>query len=282
VNTDAAQPVTTGNQTVETLRVSLSGEWLLYDSNQHGNGDIFRVRVNGGTPEQLTTDAADEFAPDLSPDGRWLAYHSWRSNSRDIIVQPLGGGSIEQVTRSAGHETYPMWSPDGRAIAMYDATVHDGLFRGPFVVHRKPSGGWSPPQLVDMANDPCRPPIVCRLSWSPDGQWLAYAHAGQVKVTRPAGGPAQVVYAPSANPDDPRAELVFFGSDARTLYFKSHDSRGRALLWSVPLSGGQPALLVRFDDLARPSARPDFAVGAGRFFFALEDRRSNIWVATVQ
>jgi hypothetical protein len=53
-------------------------------------------------------------------------------------------------------------------------------------------------------------------------------------------------------------------------------------LWSVPASGGTPALHVRFDDLARPSPRPDFAVGAGRFFFTIEDRRSAIWVASVQ
>jgi hypothetical protein len=38
---------------------------------------------------------------------------------------------------------------------------------------------------------------------------------------------------------------------------------------------------VRFDDLSRPSTRPDFAAGAGWFFFTLEERRSDIWVAEV-
>ena len=52
INTAGAEPVTTGNQTIETMRVSLDGKWLLSDSNQQGNADIFRVPIGGGSPEQ--------------------------------------------------------------------------------------------------------------------------------------------------------------------------------------------------------------------------------------
>jgi hypothetical protein len=69
--------------------------------------------------------------------------------------------------------------------------------------------------------------------------------------------------------------------DGRTLYFKSHDAQGQASLWAVPLSGGRPRLLVRFDAGLGSSNRPDFATGAGRFFFTIEDRQSDIWVAEV-
>ena len=62
---------------------------------------------------------------------------------------------------------------------------------------------------------------------------------------------------------------------------KSHDADGRASFWSVPVGGGPPSELVRFDDLSRPSRRWDFDAGAGRFFFTIEDRRSNIWIADV-
>jgi hypothetical protein len=47
------------------------------------------------------------------------------------------------------------------------------------------------------------------------------------------------------------------------------------------VTGGTPALLVRFDDLSRPSSRFDFTVGNGRFFFTIDDQRSNIWLADV-
>jgi hypothetical protein len=67
--------------------------------------------------------------------------------------------------------------------------------------------------------------------------------------------------------------------DGHTLYVKSHDAEGRASFWSLPVSGGPPALLVRFDDMSRPSSRFEFAVGGGRFFFAVDEHRSNIWLA---
>jgi hypothetical protein len=77
------------------------------------------------------------------------------------------------------------------------------------------------------------------------------------------------------------AESVVVSEDGRTLYFKSHDVQGQASLWAVPLSGGRPRLLVRFDASLGSSNRPDFAAGAGRFFFTIEDRQSDIWVAQV-
>jgi hypothetical protein len=52
-------------------------------------------------------------------------------------------------------------------------------------------------------------------------------------------------------------------------------------LWSVPLAGGRPQPLVRFNDLTRSSLRPDFAIGNGQFYFTFEDRQADIWVAEV-
>lgn len=89
----------------------------------------------------------------------------------------------------------------------------------------------------------------------------------------------RVVYAPAA--EGPAAGSVQVGPDGRTLYFKSHDDRGRASLWSVPVAGGKPERLVALDDPARASSRTEFAVDRERFYFAIEDRRSNIWVTDV-
>ena len=273
-----AEPVTTGLQTVEAMRVSPDGKWLLYDSNQQGNADIFRLPIGGGAPERLTTDPADQFGPDLSPDGRWIAFHSWRTTSRDIFVQPVDGGPAEQVTNSPAQEIYPVWSPDGGSLAFYDGTVERGVFRGAFLVHRRPSGSWSSPEPLRGATGSCRPPVPCRMSWAPNGRFVVSAHGGAVTIISVDTGAPRTVYTPQ-RPDDPRAEYVVVADDGALLYFKSHDAEGRAALWSLPVSAGPPVLRVRFDDLLRPSMRPEFAVGNGRFFFTIEDRRSNIWVA---
>jgi hypothetical protein len=47
----------------------------------------------------------------------------------------------------------------------------------------------------------------------------------------------------------------------------------------VNAAGGRPRLLVRFNDLSRPSSRRDFAVDENRLFFAIEDRQSDVFVA---
>jgi len=54
---------------------------------------------------------------------------------------------------------------------------------------------------------------------------------------------------------------------------------GHASIWYQRLTGGRPIMLVRFDDFARQSYRSNFAVGAGRFFFAMNDRQSDVFVA---
>ena len=91
----------------------------------------------------------------------------------------------------------------------------------------------------------------------------------------------RVVFAPDVEKRDQSRSRCRLALDGRTLYFKSHDERGRASLWSVPVRGGTPTLLVRLDDPARPSSRTDFAVGDDRLYFAVDDRRCNIWVTDV-
>src|SRR5690606_15467363 len=82
VDIDGARQITSGDQIIETVRVSPDRQWLLYDSNIRGNVDIFRMPIEGGEPEQLTYHPANDFAPAVSHDARWLAFHSWRTETR--------------------------------------------------------------------------------------------------------------------------------------------------------------------------------------------------------
>ena len=44
-------------------------------------------------------------------------------------------------------------------------------------------------------------------------------------------------------------------------------------------SGGTARPIGRFPDLSRPSSRQGFAASASRFYFPIEDRQSNVWIA---
>jgi Tol biopolymer transport system component len=273
VDLSSGHAITSGNQTIEAMRVTRDGRWLLYDSNLHGNFDIFRIALADGRIERLTTETDDQFAPDLSADGQSLAYHSWRTMSRDIFVKRLDVPHLDQVTATPSQESFPAWSPDGRSIVFLDQFVESGVARGAFLVRKSPAGLWGPPVLLRAG--------TTRVSWSPDGRFIAYALRGAVEVLPIDSRVPRLVYAPATPGVDPAARSVQLGPDGRTLYFKSHDDRGRASFWSIPVAGGKPQRLVTLDDPTRPSSRSEFAVDRERLYFAIEDRRSSIWVTDV-
>ena len=268
VDLSSGRAVTKGTQTIEAMRVTRDGRWLLYDSNLHGNFDIFRVSLGDERVERLTTDPDDQFAPDLSADGQSLAYHSWRTRSRDIFVKRLDIPGLDQLTATPSQESSPAWSPDGRSIAFLDQLVENGVARGAFLIRRNPAGGWGRPELLRAGTS--------RVSWSPDGRFIAYGLRGTIEVLPLDSRVRRLVYAPSTRDVDPEALSVQVGPDGRTLYFKSHDEHGRASFWSIPVAGGTPRRLLTLGDPARPSSRSEFAVDRERLYFAIDDRRSSI------
>jgi hypothetical protein len=45
----------------------------------------------------------------------------------------------------------------------------------------------------------------------------------------------------------------------------------------VPVDGGQPRLLVTFDDPSRRSLRREFATDGRRFYFTIANDESDLW-----
>lgn len=266
-----ATAVTRGSQVIQGIRVSPDGRWLLYDSDQRGNSDVYRLPIAGGPVEQLTSGPDDKFAPDLSPDGAAIVYHSFRTGTRDIEVKPLNGGPIEQITNTSGQESYPKWSPDGRAILFYDQRPP----RNALVTRRGPDGKWSTPEV--LASGTYRP------LWSPDGKSISYVAApadgepGVMMVMPAAGGAARQLFAPGNGA--PLVSHAIWAPDGRTLYLKVHDARGLTSFWSVDAHGGRPRELLNLKEPEWQSVRNDFATDGKRLFFDVEDRQSDVFVA---
>ena len=262
----AAAPITTGAQEIEGSHVSADGKWIYYDSNVSGISQLYRQRLPSGEPEQLTFDSTDDFAPAPSPDNHEVAFHSWRSGSRDLFVLSLDGGRVQRVTATPFQEMMPVWSPDGNALAY----AYKGATRI-FIVRRR-NGVWGTPVARGDGVYPM---------WSPDGHWLAYNAAlssgGAIAVIGADSGVSRTVYDP-ATTHGPRAEVVYWSNDGRSLYFNSHDADGNAEFWSIPVTGGSPTLLTRFRDPMLASYRPEWSIGGGRMYFIVSDRQSDIWV----
>jgi len=271
LSTDATA-VTNGPQTIEAVSVSRDGKWVLYDSDRDGVANIYRVPTAGGEPEQLTSYPFDVFAPDLSPDDRLLAYHSFRSGTRDIEVKPLDGGPIEIVTNTPAQESYPVWSPAGNRLLFFDQDVG----RGVYVTSRLGAGKWSAPRRLTYGGVQLKAGSAFS-SWSPDGRWIVAQTSRGLVVVAADSGVSRVLY--TAPDSAPPPETAVWSRDGRSIYFKSHDAEGRAMISVMPASGGTPRPIVRFPDLTRPSSRQGFAASATRFYFPIEDRQSNVWIA---
>ena len=259
--------LTSGNQTVEGVRVSGDRRWLVYDSDLSGNSDVYRVPIAGGEPERLTSSPVDEFRGAVSPNGREMAYHTFQTGARNLFLLPLDGGPAQQLTSSARHGlSMANWSPDGNAIAAFSLVMSEV-----FVMRRDSNGRWTTPRL--LAHNGWRP------DWSPDGRYVVFVSpkSGRIGIVPADSGAERDLYLPG--PGDPFAELAVFSDDGREIYFKSHDANFRATFWSIPATGGRPRLLVRFEDPARASNRFDFASDGKRFYFTIEDRESDIWMA---
>ena len=264
----AATALTTGKQVIEAVSISPDGQWIVYDSNLGGRSHIWRMPIGGGQSQQLTNGPADEFAGALSPDGQWLAYHSWRRGTRDIEVVSINGGEPQFVTNSPQSESYPVWSHDGKSLAYFEQTQFKL-----YVTSRSANGDWTAARLVDSVAG------LSRISWSPDDSSIAISDAatGRIKLASTTNGPSRVVH--ESPPGGPLAASVQFDQAGR-LYFKAFDAAGRASFWGLN-PNGQPRLLMRLDDLSKPSGRSDFAVDGKRLYFTIDDRQSDIYVVEV-
>ncbi len=264
---EAATPVTSGNQVIESIQVSRDGRWLVYDSDLRGNADIYRIPIGGGEPEQLTNDPVDEFSPDLSPDGTMVAYHSWRLGTRDIEIKPLDGGPVEQVTATPGQESYPRWSSDGRALLVMEQNSVSIT-----IIRRGSDGRWGAPTA--LASE------AISGDWSPDDRRVTFINASTNRVP----GRIMIVAATGGAPERiggalPLASDAQWSPDGRTIYVKVHDSRGMASFWMAGVSGGAPRLVAQLTDPARQSSRKDFATDGRHLYFTIEDRQSDVFVA---
>jgi eukaryotic-like serine/threonine-protein kinase len=267
-----AEPVTRGNQVIESFDVSPDGRWVVFDTDRSGSVDIYRQPIAGGDPEQLTQDEADEFWPRYSPKTGEIASHVFRGVRRHLFVMSAEGRDRRQVTAGPDDERCPTWSPDGRTIYyLHNFNRPDTEMRA---ITRSDAGRWSAPRTLYRGTT--YPPVA-----SPDGRWVAIAAAGSVVIVSPSGDSTRVLVPLSDGPE-PRALYVSWSDDSRTVYYLAVDPAEQASIWAVPVTGGQPRRMVQFDEPTRAWHRFGFMVRNGRFWMTVGDLQSDIWAAEVE
>jgi TolB protein len=254
----AARQITFGKQTIEEMGASTDGRWLTYDSNLNGNGDIYKISLQGGESQQVTRDPADDFAPHWSPDGTEIAFHSFRNGNRDIFVVSADGSRTETVLAKPNQKLMPRFSPDGQSITYW--SYPDSVF----VVSRT-AAGWGEPHFMGNGFGP---------EFSPDGTRLAFQVGGGIVAVPAKGGPqTRIVNASNCN----ASGSFEWSLDSKLIYYCTA-AGGSEHFMVVPSTGGASKPLLEFRDPLRQLYRGSFALDSSHIYFTIGSRESDLWV----
>jgi serine/threonine protein kinase/Tol biopolymer transport system component len=204
------------------------------------------------TSVPLTALAGQATSPAFSPDGSRIAF-AWNGDPKggtkgfDLYVKAVGSETLLRLTQQGSATISPAWSPDGTQIAFYRTAGADtGIYVVPALggserklrSTRMPSTNYA---FVASAN-------VALINWSPDGKWIAFADV-------PPGEEHSRVYLLSLetleatqipiSPTCVGAGLPAFSHKGEYLaYWCFLSGPVWAVLYSLPLPGGQPKMIA--------------------------------------
>jgi Tol biopolymer transport system component/C-terminal processing protease CtpA/Prc len=126
---------------------SHDGKWIYFTSAVNdvaGQGDIFRVSSNGGTPLEVSHERyLGEFESAPSPDGQTIAlmakglsFSQWWRNGHahidesEVWLKPVAeSGKYRMLLKADAKHAWPMWSADGKTLFyMSDATGAENIW----------------------------------------------------------------------------------------------------------------------------------------------------------
>jgi tricorn protease len=129
---------------------SHDGKWVYFTSavdDIAGQGDIFRVRSNGGTPLEVSHERyLGEFESAPSPDGQTIAlmakglsFSQWWRNGHahidetEVWLKPVAeSGKYRMLLKPDAKHAWPMWSTDGKTLFyMSDAMGAENIWAMP-------------------------------------------------------------------------------------------------------------------------------------------------------
>ena len=258
VNGGEPKQLTFDGAGVSSLAWSPNGEEIIFARRHSGKSRLFRIPVEGGSPEWMAAAGSEAQYPAFSSDGTRLA---WRKTSVDTDIFGLALGGSEKSRRlaalivSTALEASPSFSPDGRRIAFVSNRS------GSDEIWVCDSDGATPVRLTSF-----RGPLAGSPRWSPDGKQIVFD-------CRPEGNAD--IYVVSAEggqwrrlTDDPAEDIVpSWSRDGRWIYFssnrpaegKSGEGRsGRLQIWKMPADGGAAIQMTQeggFEPMESPDGR---------------------------
>jgi len=262
---------------------------IVFVSNRGGHKEIWAMDYDGANQRQLTHLGSIALSPRISPDGSRVAFSAMTGGGWNIAMYSLDLGRNVAFPRFGSTNLSPAWSPDGKQIAFSSSRTGDPeifvsdsdgsqlrrvtAFHGPDV-----SPVWNPktgsqiawvsgrsglPQIYMMAADGTNPQrmtdqgYAVSPSWSPNGQFLAFAW---IRHYGPGMPGAQDIYVMDiANKqivqlthEAGRNDFPSWSPDGRHIVFQSN-RRGGDQIWTMLADGTQPHQLTTAGQNTQPN-----------------------------
>ena len=177
-----------------------------------------------------------EARPVWSPDGTQVAYMSDTAGNFDVWLHRVSTQVDINLTEDhPGFDGYPTWSPGGKSIAFFSDRSDGGIFV------LSVSGG-PPEQISSMLPELL---MESSLSWSPDGERIAFALSRDVIAIPSGGGPLQRVILPTAASFRQVSDLGWYNDSNRLMItIEAGSGRTTSEIWAMNLDGTSPMRLT--------------------------------------
>ncbi|WP_330301295.1 S9 family peptidase [Streptomyces sp. NBC_00503] len=274
------------------------------------SSELWLAETDGSTPARPLTSGPHDGAPAFSPDGRHLAFLRPGPDGRaQIHLLPMDGGEARRVTSHPLGAGQPVWSADSRRLAYTARVAEAGRYQGP-AGHEAPRRVTTLRYLADgfgytldrprhvfvtdpFATGPDAAPTQVTsgnhdhadVSWSPDGQLLAFAAARHTTAgddlrndiwlcapdgsgLRPVTDGGLIVGCPRFSPDGSRLVFAAEPLDQNNNAYATC-SYG---LWSAPVDGSAAPVRLTGTDLHLSFASQMILPGRDGVYFAPDHR----------
>jgi TolB protein len=262
---------------------------ILYVSSRGGSKEVWQMDYDGEAPHAVTHLGTISLSPRISPDNSRVAFASLGRSGWEIRMYSMVLGRMVNFPSMGGNTFSPAWSGDGSRLAfsssrsgdpeiyISDANGSDARrvtsFRGPDV-----SPTWNPksnsqiawcsgrtglPQIYTMDADGTN---VQRLtdggyatspSWSPNGQFLAFAWNRKYGPGAPGGQDIYIMDIASKRwtqltHEQGRNDFPSWSPDGRHIVFQREEGRG-AEIWSMLADGSEQHKLTQSGSNSMPN-----------------------------